>query len=346
LRKEKQMTATIIRGEAPGGKRSRLVNQLPLAAPILLQFFPIYACNFRCKYCTFSIPKRQRNFISDRIRMDFSLYKKCIDGALELPGRIKVIRFVGMGEPLMHTQLPDMIAYAREKNAADRLEILTNGSLLTHALSARLIGAGLSRMIVSLQGITRQKYMEMSEANIDPKNIALNLKYFYDHKKETHVYVKIIDLALDDEKDEQTFYEMFGDVCDSIGVEHAGPLYPGVDYDMVLSGRDLSQTQFGLHVKDINVCPQSFFTMQINPDGKVVPCYSIVYPEILGDCNRQSIGEIWNGEAFNAFRLKMLNGTRSVCQTCAECNIAKYRRFPEDDISGDVEQVRRLYSEQ
>jgi len=94
---------------------------------------------------------------------------------------------------------------------------------------------------------------------------------------------------------------------------------------------------------NINVCLQPFFTIQIKPDGKVVPCYSIVYPEILGDCNKQTLTEIWHGKAFNCFRYRMLEGVKTVCEICRECNIAKHRKFPTNDISGDAKKLKEAY---
>ena len=58
--------------------------------------------------------------------------------------------------------------------------------------------------------------------------------------------------------------------------------------------------------------------MQINPDGKVVPCYQISYPAIMGDANHQTMQEIWNGEGYRSFRRAMLDGRdtgeRCLCQ--------------------------------
>ena len=337
------MKAENISGQAPGGKRIKLAKILPLNTPILVQFFPIYICNFTCKYCTFSIPVSKRNFISDKKIMDFKFYKKCVDELSLFPDKIKTLRFVGMGEPLLHKNIHEMVEYAKNKNIAEKIEILTNGSLLTNDLSDKLISAGLSRLIISLQGTSKNKYKEVSKIDIDFEKFVENIKYFYDNKIETKIHIKIIDVALEGKDDERKFYDIFGNICDSIGIEYAGPIYPGVDYKSVLKNKDNSFTQFGLKVSDVKICPQPFFTMQINPDGKIVPCYSILYPSIIGDCNNQSIYEIWNGKEFQDFRRKMLNGVNNVCEVCANCNIIKHRLFPEDNLNNDVGRLKKVY---
>ena len=323
------MKAKVVSAHAPGGARTPLAEVLPLKAPFVVQVFPIYACNFTCEYCFHSVPVKERGFVSDWPVMKLDLYKKCIDEMALFDDRLKVLRFVGMGEPLLHKNIAEMIAYAVEKKVALRVELLTNGSLLTHSMSDALIDAGLSRMVISLQGISKEKYRRISKVDIDFEKFVSNIEYFYKKKTDTHVYIKIVDYVLDDGETEQKFYDIFGDFCDSIAVENAVPIMPGVDYEKVLKNPDGSATQFGLPVAPIQVCPQPFFTMQINPDGKIVPCYQISYPAIMGDANHQTMQEIWNGMAYQSFRRAMLDGRDHANEVCAKCNFIKYRLFPE-----------------
>ncbi|MBI5079287.1 SPASM domain-containing protein [Candidatus Wolfebacteria bacterium] len=333
-----------ISGKAPGGKRMKLAEALPLKTPLVVQIFPVYACNFKCNYCIFQLNKKERGFISDKAVMDFDLYKKCVNELVLFPGKIKVLRFVGIGEPLLHKNIADMVKCAVSKCVASTVEILTNGSFLTPKISDALISAGLSRLVVSLQGISKEKYREVCGANIDFEAFIKNLKYFFDNKGRTQMYIKIIDCALDSKDDERKFYEIFRDICDTMAIEHVVPIHSGVDYGKAMKGKDINQTQFGLPVSEMKICPQPFFHMQINPDGKVVPCYSWDYPKIMGDCNSQSAYEIWNGKKFQNFRYRMLNGRNGVCKTCAECKISKYRLFPEDMISSaDAERLKKFY---
>ncbi len=337
-------TAKDITGQAPGGKRTKLVDALPLSTPFVVQIFPVYACNFKCNYCVMRLEKGERGFISDKVLMDFDLYKKAVDEFALFPDKIKVIRFVGIGEPLLHSRIADMVAYTVLKGVANKVEILTNGSLLTPAMSDSLISAGLSRLVVSLQGTSKEKYLQTSDVNIDFDEFVGNLEYFFKVKGNTHVYLKIVDSALDGEDDEKKFRKIFGNVCDSLAIEHTVPIHSGVDYEKVTKGRKMSQTQFGLPVSEMKICSQPFFHMQINPDGKVVPCYSWDYPDFMGDCRKQSAVEIWNGKRFQDFRRKMLDGRQGLCKTCAECNISKYRLFPEDVISDeDAEGLKKFY---
>jgi radical SAM protein with 4Fe4S-binding SPASM domain len=337
------MKAEIVSGQAPGGARTPLADVLPLKTPFVVQIFPIYACNFKCEYCFLAVPKNERGFVSDWPIMEYELYKKCVDELALFDDQLKVLRFVGMGEPLLHKEIAEMVSYAVAKNVASRVELITNGSLLTRRMSDALIAAGLSRLVISLQGISKETYQQISNVNIDFEKFVTNIKYFYKKKTNTHVYIKIVDYALQGADARAKFYELFGDICDSIAIEYAVPIMPGVDYEKVLKSRNGGATQFGLPVSSIQVCPQAFFTMQINPDGKVVPCYQISYPAIMGDNNHQTMQEIWNGKAYRSFRLAMLDGRDQANLVCGNCNFIQYRLFPEDDLQGAAERLKGAY---
>jgi radical SAM protein with 4Fe4S-binding SPASM domain len=339
------MKAKNITGQAPGGKRVRLAEVLPLRTPFMIEIYPMYACNFRCKYCMMSLPSSRRPFVSDKIVMDFDLYKKCIDDITAFPDKLKILRFGGIGEPLLHKNIADMVEYAASKNIAEKIEIITNGSLLTPEMSDALISAGVSRLIVSVQGTTKEKYKEISGVNIDFENFISNLRYFFEHKgKNIQIYIKIADEGLEDKEDEKKFYKLFGDICDLIAVEHIVPIQPSINYKKVLKEKDKQVTQFGLPALNVLICPQPFFTLRINTDGKVIPCYAFEFPAFVGDCNKQSVSEIWNGKEFQKFRYKMLNGIKKMGGACARCKIIKHRIFPEDIITlKDAERLRKFY---
>lgn len=337
------MKARLLNSEAPGGKRHNLAENLPLSTPYLVQIFPIYACNFTCKYCHHSIPKKERKFVTEWPVMEYGLYEKCIDDLAQFPEKVKTLRFVGMGEPLLHKDITKMIKRAKEARIANTIELLTNGSLLTHRMSDELIAAGLDRLVISLQGTNAGKYRDISGIELDFQEFVENIRYFYEHKTDTQMYLKIVDIALDGEEDRKRYLDLFGDICDTIGIENTVPIFSDVAFNDELYEAHNLKTQFGLPVKRIHVCPQAFYSMQINPDGKVVGCHAIYYPRILDDCNNKSLVEIWNGKGYTEFRQQMLGGRGNVCQACEECGINDFRMFPEDDISGYAEELKKKY---
>lgn len=324
------MNAELISGQTVGGKRTKLAEAIPLDTPFLVQFFPAYACNFKCKYCIHSLSKEDRGFISDKVIMDFDLYKKSIDDLVQFPQKIKMIRYAATGEPLIHLQIAEMVKYAKEKAVADSLDIVTNASLLTEDLSDNLINAGLDWLRISIQGLSSNKYKDVSSADIDFDKLTENIMYFYKNRKQCKVYIKIIDYALE-ENDKEKFYEIFGSICDKIAIEHLNPAVPDIDYTK-LSNTPLTITQNGNAVQNAQICPQPFYMLQINPDGNIVPCCSMQTAFVCGNVGEKSVFDVWNGQRLKKFQLAMLKKQKN--DVCLKCEAYKYGMFEEDVLDG------------
>jgi len=172
------MRAVRIDGQTPGGKRNKLKDALPLDTPYMVQFFPIYACNFKCGYCIHSVPVSQRRYITDKTAMDFNLYKKCIDGLSKFPNKVKMIRFAGTGEPLLHKDIAKMVEYAVKMNVAEAVDIVTNGLLLEPDLSDKLIAAGLSSLEYQYKVLHLENMKRFPVKKVGISKIVDNLSYF------------------------------------------------------------------------------------------------------------------------------------------------------------------------
>jgi radical SAM protein with 4Fe4S-binding SPASM domain len=270
--------------------------------------------------------------------MPLEHYIKAINDMTKFPHKIKVLRFVGIGEPLLHKDIERMIFYARRKKVADKIELITNGYLLTHEKSLALIDAGLSRLVISIQGTSAEDYKNNSKIKINFEKFVENIKFFYNNKKNSEIYIKIVDSVL---KNKNNFYKIFGNICDYIAIENTVPIHAGIKYtEKVLSKK---VTQFGLPIKKIKVCPQSFFHMQINPDGNVVPCYSFEYPCVIGNCTKESLLDIWHGEKMRDFRYKMLTEYKNNNNVCSKCNMITYRIFQEDILDDSIDILKGKY---
>ncbi|MBU1052815.1 MAG: radical SAM protein [Proteobacteria bacterium] len=329
------MNAEQINGQSVGGKRTRLAEAIPLYTPFMVQIFPAYACNFRCNYCIHSLPKKGRGFIADKSMMDFDLYKKCIDELAEFPQKLKMLRFAATGEPLLHPQIAEMVKYARDKKVAKSFDIVTNASLLTNELSDNLIEAGLDWLRISIQGLSSKKYKEICRVDINFDKFTENIRYFYKNKKECKIYIKIIDCALE-ENEREKFYDIFGNICDKIAIEHLAPAVPNIDYTK-LSNTPLATTQNGNAVQNAQICPQPFYMLQINPDGNIVPCCGMQTPFVCGNSQKENIFDVWNGENLKKFQFAMLKKQKN--NICSKCEAYKFGMFEEDVLDGYEERI-------
>ncbi|WP_368076702.1 radical SAM/SPASM domain-containing protein [Clostridium tyrobutyricum] len=331
-----------IDGKTPGGNRTRLSEVIPLSTPYIVQIFPVYRCNFKCNYCIHSIPEQNRRYISSKSFLDFELYKKCIDDLCKFPKKIKMLRFAGTGEPLLHKDIAEMVKYAVKKQIASSIDIVTNGLLLTKKLSKELVNSGLSRLRISIQGVNSEKYRKVSGVNLNFDKFIQNLSYIYENKGKTQIYIKIIDCALD-EGDEQNFFKIFGNICDTIAIEHVLPAVSQIDYSSIDKNSTKNLTQNGIKLENVEICPQPFYLMQINPDGNIVPCCSMETCCILGNCSTESLYDIWNNNRYNNFRKAQLLKQRKTYPICNKCNEYKYAVFPEDKLDNDAEKLLKLF---
>lgn len=321
-------------------KRTELGKQLPLDTPFSVHIFPIFYCNFRCNYCLHSLSDdklKEMNF--KRQKMDIEVFRKSIDDIAKFNKKIKALIFAGHGEPLLHPDIAEMVRYASEKNIAERIEIVTNGSLLTEELSDKLIDAGLDRLRVSLQGITSKKYKEISDVDIDINEMVQKLKYFYDHKKKTEMYVKVMDISMDSEDEFDKFKQMFEPVCDIAAIEYTIPFVNEVDYSQF---GELSNKCKQGNIGKSEICSMPFYMMVIYPDGKVYPCCSTSVPLCYGNVKEKSLTEIWNGSQHKEFLIRQLNGAADI-NICKECVVPQFGLQDGDYLDNYKDELLSLY---
>lgn len=327
----------------PGGAREPLRNVLPLDTPYMIQIFPAYACNFRCGFCLHALDREQHGYISNTPFMSMELYRKCIDDMKWFPRKLKMLRFAAIGEPLLHREIAEMIAYAKQVEVAQSVDIVTNAALLTPELSDKLIAAGLDRLRISVEGLSSEDYEKNARAKIDFDQYVAQIRYFYEHSEHTHVYIKIIDYMVQLPEQRKRFFDLFGPISHSIAIEHLTPTIEEIDYDQLSGGMETDKPQNGEALLDAEICPQGFYMMQINPDGKVVPCCSMKYPAVLGDVKQNTVPEIWTGAAFNQFRREMLMDRAQVSLVCRDCKLYLYDLHPEDVLDGSRDTLAAAY---
>jgi radical SAM protein with 4Fe4S-binding SPASM domain len=269
--------------------------------------------------------------------LDYSSFVSVVHDLATFMKPLKILRFAGLGEPLLHKQLTKMVAYAKEYKVAEQIEILSNGTLFDGMREIQLALAGVTRFIISVQGTTLRRYREVCGKPFDPEIIADRLRHLKDRSSSTEIYVKIVDTALTSVSDGSRFYNLFGPSCHKISIEHTVPIHPAVDYDSQIDEHNRGLTQFGSRTKKVRICPRPFMSLHVIPDGNVIPCYSLEYPVILGNVKETSLRGIWSGELLRSFRRQMIEHGRACNDICANCKIIEHRVFPEENLDGSVE---------
>ncbi len=340
--KEKNITGV----SAPTGSRIKLADAIPLDGPLIVQIFDIYACNLSCKFCHYGLPKEKRPELTTKNIMDLELFKKVIDDMEGFTNKIKLLRFCGAGESLLDNNIVEMVKYAAEKHVTEKIELITNAVLLTSEISTALINAGLTQIRVSIYGLSSEKYKEICDADVNFEQIVNNVRFFYEENirlgGRTKVYVKTMDCTLDKKNDQNKFVKLFEKYCDLYSIESVVPNVQGIDYSVWLKDGTPNYNALGVKLPPIQICPQPFHLITICPDGRVVPCSNESMIGI-GDCNLQSLTDIWEGELLRRCQRKMLDGNVSFGGVCEKCTIVQCRPFPEDLLDHDVERLKEIY---
>ena len=320
-------------------QRVNLGEVLPLDTPFSLFIDVCNACNFRCKFCAIQT-NEMKNF--KKQVMSWNLYKKIIDDVTQFPNPLKMLRLTANGEPLINKDLPKMIKYAKKiREVSEHIEIVSNASLLSHELSDALIDAGLDRIRISIEAIDANGYEEICGKKIDWNKFIENIRYFYEHRKQCEVYIKIVDAAVKNEEEKEIFYKEFEDLCDKISIEHVIPIWTG--YKKIYE--DFNIEREGLHghaLKNVNICPFPFYSFVVNPDGEVTVCCNDWQRGIsMGNAMVENVCDIWRGEKYKKFLLGMIEkGRTNNHSTCATCE------YPIYDAVDDLDEYReRLLSQ-
>ena len=338
------MTATMSAKKVPGAgyQRRELAQCLPLATPFALHVFPSHRCNLRCGYCLHSLePSTNPGF--KKTVMEFELFEKLIEDATRFPERFKVLIFAGWGEPLTHPRIADMVRLAKEKRVAERVEIVSNGVLLTPGLSDRLIEAGLDRIRISIQGIDAERCREVAGVPVDFEALVENIRYFHARRQNSTIFVKTVDAAVPGAADRERFHRIFGAICDEIAVEQVIPVISEIDHSRF--GTDLNKRHCGGEATGVSVCPFPFYMSVIHPDGSYAPCCSPDLPLPLGNLAESPLTELWQAQALQSFRAAHLAGRRGGSPACQKCPRPKYDIQQGDNLDQDAARLLPLYQQ-
>ena len=110
--------------------------------------------------------------------MEWDLYTSIID---EIAPFAEAVVLHSWGEPLLHKRIFDMIRYAKERGLW--VETSTNATRLTEEVARKLLAAGLDRIYLSMDGLTKETY-EKVRVKGNFEDVLGNIERFLDLKHE------------------------------------------------------------------------------------------------------------------------------------------------------------------
>lgn len=287
--------------------------------PMMLVLSFAYPCNALCPHCPYTNSTIRKEY-RDAPYMDESLFRKIADESGQYGA---LLRISGGGEPMLHPQATELLAYAKATGC--QIGLITNGSKFDEENTRALVDAGVDLIEFSVDACDPENYSRVRKG-LDWQTLVTNVKRFLDVRGKKRGTSKIIASCVNQDGIDVDAVERFwvGDI--------------GVDYlikrkfltwgdNTGLDGAKSADPSQYLNTDEIP-CPFIFERLNIDSRGNVMVCgYDISAHTSMGNVNKQSIRDIWHGPGFQYYRDRHLSGRGKEISLCARCPDWKYRSW-------------------
>jgi len=305
--------------------------------PVLMDIEPVSRCNFRCSMC--QVSEWQGGKRADD--MPFNDYKQLIE---KFYGLVEV-KIQGLGEPLFHPNLFDMIALACKKDIWTRLT--TNASLL-HLKNnyKKLIDANPGEVQVSIDGATKEVFENIRKGS-DFKTVVKNATILngYDQlsgNSKTRSWTVVQKANLHQLKDiirlgvKMKFRRMsFSIAVSYFGMDKWSKKNSSIDVSQMFSqemGEEMIElgNEYGIEItfwdgsakyklngNPNDRCAWLWERAYISSDLRIVPCCVLSNPDIMDIGSMRHFVQVWNSERYKRLRDAHLKGCiPNFCKNC------------------------------
>jgi len=283
--------------------------------PSFLSFEPTNYCNLKCPAC----PSGSGVLTRPKGYADFDLFKKVVDENKKHLINL-VLHF--QGEPLLNSDLPKMIEYARKNKV--RTELSTNANLPTETIT-RIINSKPDKLIISLDGLSQETY-NLYRINGEMSRVLQTLETISNFPKKERPLIELQFLVFRHNEHEITEIKNIKRKYKiDITVIKSAQIYGKDQIDLIPENLKYSRYIIdedgnpNLKKPIHNRCKRIIFGSVITWDGKLVPCCFDKNAEfILSDVNKTPINEIRNENAYKEF-IKNVFSQRNMIEMCRNC---------------------------
>jgi MoaA/NifB/PqqE/SkfB family radical SAM enzyme len=342
--------ARVLRGARRGLRR----RPLRYDRPPNVQLNVSAACNLACRMCPYL------GVHGNPAHLEF-MAPETFERMLPTIREIGAVHFSGSGEPLFHRGLLDFMARVREVAPRARIDLTTNGTLLTRAVAGRLIDLGLTKLHVSFDGLPRRA--ETIRRRLNGDKVLDNVRALGDLKRARGSRGPLVQVNY------MTGYGTYWDLVAFIELAHAIgvaeiqllEMQPATAEDA--AGNLLNSTRedggrvlrtavmlaqhldLRLHLPTITPGACHFpANPHVGEDGTVYPCCYLDYdgrqlfdgaphrfePVRLGNVNAAPFEALWRAPGYRAFRERNARGDfDATCATCYRVRLATSQRIEE-----------------
>jgi radical SAM protein with 4Fe4S-binding SPASM domain len=290
--------------------------------PYAASIEPTTACNLGCPEC----PSGLKQFTRETGRLTVQENKKILD---QIGSNLFYINYYFQGEPFLNPQFLDLIREAKSRNIYTATS--TNAHFISEKKAVEIIDSGLSRLIISIDGITQETYEDYRihgqlEKVLSGTRAIVNAKkakkattphviwQFLVTGKNEHEIPKLKELARAYEVDELRLKSI-----QVYEFEHGNPLIPKNEkysrYKRLANGKYKMKAALGNH------CWRMWSSTVLTWNGIVVPCcFDKDAKHQLGRISESHFKKIWKSERYKSLRKQILTARQSIdiCNNCSE----------------------------
>ncbi|MDH5302055.1 MAG: radical SAM protein [Gammaproteobacteria bacterium] len=280
-------------------------RKLYAKTPAVIQIETTIKCNATCWFCPQNNALRQPNY------MEESIWKKIID---ESRGLGVTYRPFLLNEPFADKRMVDIVRYIKQDPTA-KVEFNTNGSMLTHKVTDKLLEIGVDTMRFSIDGFYKTTFDESRGINYD--RVYDHVGYFLAQAKQASkpVQTEVRMIRLPGTDQEQVEFKAYWE-------KHAPDQVVFTDlYRYPWEGQTYAVNKPCLKVQD-----EMFFYV----DGTAtLCCWDSKGRQIVGDIKTESLLDIWGGQKLASCRALLDAGKRDQLELCMRCDAYENVDFSE-----------------
>lgn len=285
-------------------------HQITLDFPIYLMLEQTYKCNLECPSCIQGHSSFKSEFSTNTNVMDRSLFDQVVLEGEE--NGCPSISFHVNDEPLLVKDLPERISFAKKHGFMD-LIMTTNGMLLTQDTMKKVVDAGITHILFSVDAATSVTY-DIVRPGGDFTAVVNNIQTLLNYKKNNNLTLPATRASFVSSKlnvhEKDLFIEKFEKLVDFIEVQTLSTYY---DMNSNLSVPN------AIRVDNLR-CSEPWVRLIVRANGDVLPCCSFYgYEIVLGNINELSLKEIYKGKQCQTLKREIKEGkyTLAPCQACS-----------------------------
>jgi len=265
------------------------------------------ACNATCIMCPY--PETSKELPNGRMSQE--LYQQILDECAREKGVWRLEPFL-MNEPFTDTRMVDWITMAKQAVPTALVTVTTNGTLVTPAITDRLIHSGLDAIWFSFNGATKETYEQIMGVSFE--KVSANIDYLLEVKPERlRVFTNMIETVV-----------MAPEIEQNIRNWHARGVGSGTSQLVNRAGNVKNFVELNyrpVNADPVRICDLLFHKMYILYNGDaVLCCMDWRRTVVMGNVQRQSIKEIWQGEKYQAYRRAHIEGRGKQMKLCNDCS--------------------------